>query len=277
MPADYPEHAADFPEYAADTAGVWDALAEWWDDAIGGGNATQDLLVEPTQERLLDLQPGETVLDIACGAGRFTRRMAARGVDIVAFDHSERFIARARHHTPPELVPRIDYRVQPADDTSALLALGEGRFDAAVCTMGLMDMARITPLLSTLPRLLARDGRFVFSVTHPVFNSGDARLIGEQVRRDRDFVAEVSIKVTDYLTSRMQYDISVVGQPVDQHYFHRPLSTLLNACFDAGLLLDRLEEPALPLSPDPIDQRGISWRNISLLPQVLVARLRPRP
>ena len=89
----------DFPEHATETAGVWDALAAWWDDAIGDGNATQDLLVEPVQERLLDLKEGETVLDIACGAGRFTRRMAGEGVHVVAFDHSERFIARARERT----------------------------------------------------------------------------------------------------------------------------------------------------------------------------------
>jgi 2-polyprenyl-3-methyl-5-hydroxy-6-metoxy-1,4-benzoquinol methylase len=267
--------SADFPEHAAETAGVWNALADWWDDAIGSGNATQDLLVEPAQERLLDLRPGETVLDIACGAGRFTRRMAAQGVQVVAFDHSERFIARARQKTPSDLQSRIDYHVLSADDAPGLLALGERRFDAAVCTMALMDMARIRPLLSMLPRLLATEGRFVFSVTHPVFNSGDARLIGEQVRRDRDFATEVSIKVTDYLTCRMQADIAVVGQPVDQHYFHRPMSVLLNACFDEGLLLDRLEEPALPVSSDPIAQRTVSWRNISLLPQVLVARLRP--
>src|SRR5262249_31891040 len=69
----------DFPEHAAETADVWDAIAEWWDDAIGDGNATQDLLVEPAQERLLDLHPRENVLDIACGAGRFTRRWQRRG------------------------------------------------------------------------------------------------------------------------------------------------------------------------------------------------------
>ena len=34
-------------------------------------------------------------------------------------------------------------------------------------------MASITPLLSVLPELLKPGGRFVFSVTHPVFNSGD--------------------------------------------------------------------------------------------------------
>jgi hypothetical protein len=33
-----------------------------------------------------------------------------------------------------------------------------------------MDMASITPLLSVLPQLLRPGGRFVFSVTHPVFN-----------------------------------------------------------------------------------------------------------
>ena len=103
--------SADFPESAAATAGVWDSLADWWDAAIGSGNATQDLLVEPTQERLLDLRSGQIVLDIACGAGRFTRRMAALGAEIVAFDHSERFIARARQNTPPDLRSRIDYRV----------------------------------------------------------------------------------------------------------------------------------------------------------------------
>ena len=157
-------------------------------------------------------------------------RMAALGAEIVAFDHSERFIARARQNTPPDLRSRIDYRVLSADDTSALLALGEARFDAAVCTMALMDMARITPLLSVLPRLLAIDGRFVFSVTHPVFNSGDAHPIGERVRRDREFATEVSMKVTDYLTPRMQFDIGVSGQPVEQHYFHRPMSVLLNVC-----------------------------------------------
>jgi len=203
---------------------VWDALADWWDDTIGGGNTTQDL--------------------------------AALGAEIVAFDHSERFIARARQNTPPQLASLIDYRVLNAHDTSALLALGAGRFDAAVCTMALMDMATITPLLSAVPRLLKPDG--------------------EQVLRERRVAIEVSMKVTDYLTPRMERGIGVSGQPVEQHYFHRPLSVLLNACFDCGLVLDRLEEPALPANSDPADQRTLSWRNIHLLPQTLTARLRPR-
>jgi SAM-dependent methyltransferase len=267
--------SADFRDHAPDTAAVWDTLAEWWDDAIGGGNATQDLLVEPAQERLLELRAGQEVLDIGCGAGRFTRRMAAHGVHVVAFDHSERFIARARQRTEPALAGRIDYSVLSADDQMALLDLGERRFHAAVCTMALMDMARITPLLSTLPRLLVENGRFVFSITHPAFNSGDARIVGERVRRGSTFVTEVSISVTAYLTPRMQRDVGVPGQPVEQHYFHRPLALLLNAAFDQGFVLDRLEEPGFPPSDEPPARRRLAWSGIDRLPQVLVARLRP--
>jgi SAM-dependent methyltransferase len=266
----------DFPEYDFETAEVWDSLAEWWDDAIGGGNPWQDLLIEPVQERLLAVSAGEELLDVACGAGRFTRRMAAAGARIVAFDHAARFIARARQRTPPELADLIDYRVLSAVDPAALLSLGAGRFDAAVCTMGLMDMASITPLLSVLPELLKPGGRFVFSVTHPVFNSGDESLIGETVHKGTRLDTELSIKITDYLTSRMQRDFGVPGQPVQHHYFHRPLSVLLNACFDHGLMLDRLEEPAFPPSATAPRERTVRWEDVHRLPPVLVARLRPR-
>ena len=145
----------DFAEYTDRTREVWDSLAEWWDDRIGDGNPTQDLLLEPTTERMLELQPGERVLDIACGAGRFARRMAALGAEVVAFDHSERFIRRARQRTT-ENADRIDYRVMNASDPEALQSLGKEQFDAAVCTMGLMDMASIEPLISTLPACLSR-------------------------------------------------------------------------------------------------------------------------
>ena len=137
------KQSPDFPEYNDKTAPVRDALAGWWDDKIGDGNAVQDLL-EPITESMLELKPGARVLDIACGAGRFPRRIAAAGANVVAIDHSERFIRRAlqrsegRNH-------KIDYKVMSAVDKTALLSLGEGRFDAAVSTMALMDMASIEP------------------------------------------------------------------------------------------------------------------------------------
>lgn len=269
----YLRQSPDFPEFTPKTTEVWDKLAAWWDDKIGDGNATQDILVEPAQERLLDLKTGDRVLDIACGAGRFTRRMATKAVNIVAFDHSEKFIERARRRTV-EHRDRIEYRVLNAADRPALLSLGERRFDAAVCTMAFMDMAEVTPLLSTLPRLLKPGGRFVWSVTHPVFNSGDAKMMAEVEEDGTSLVTKYRMKVGDYLACRMVTGIGISGQPEQQHYFHRPVSALLNACFDHGFVLDRIEEPAFPPGTITPSGRPLSWANFNAIPQVMVVRMR---
>ena len=242
------EISPDFGDYNTRTTEVWDRLAEWWDDKIGDGNPTQDLLVEPASERMLDLGPGDQVLDIACGAGRFARRMAALGARVVAVDHSEAFIRRARNRTT-DSAGQIDYRVVNAADPEALMSLGETRFDAAVCTMALMDMASIEPLISTLPRLLRPGGRFVFSVSHPVFNSGTVRRIAEEHDRDGALVTSFGAVVTDYMTPYVHTGIAIRGQPEPQYLFHRPIFMLFNTCFKHGFALDWMEEPPFQESP----------------------------
>ena len=104
----------------ADVRRIWDANAEWWDDRIGDGNDFQLQLIEPATERLLALKPGETVLDVACGAGRLARRYAELGARVVACDFSEKFVARARERTPDGA--DIEYRVVDACDSTQLLS-----------------------------------------------------------------------------------------------------------------------------------------------------------
>ena len=99
-----PRRDSDRRELNEEVRRIWDANAEWWDDRIGEGNALQRELVEPATERLLGDISGAEVLDVACGAGRFARRMAELGASVVAFDFSERFIARARERTAPDVI-----------------------------------------------------------------------------------------------------------------------------------------------------------------------------
>lgn len=268
-------NSPDFPELNDRPAGVWDRIAEWWDDRIGDGNATQDLLVEPAQDRLLALEPGERVLEIACGAGRYARRMAAAGARVVAFDHSSVFLERARSRTT-EHADRIEYRELNATDPDALCGLGEAGFDAAVCTMALMDLASIEPLISTLPGLLKPGGRFVFSVTHPAFNSGTAKLFGEEEYRRGDLRLTYGVKVTEYLSAMQVEGIGIPGQPEPQHYFHRPIGMLFNTCFEHGFVLDAMEEPAIPPGHESSSKRPLTFARMPEIPQVLVARMRVR-
>ncbi len=123
---------------------IWDQNAAWWDEKVGaGGDDFQRLLIGPATERLVGLQPDELVLDIACGNGAFSRRMAEMGARVVTFDFSECSLrAKARTTVHAE---RIEYRVLEATNLGALQDLGAQRFDATVCTMALVDIATIEP------------------------------------------------------------------------------------------------------------------------------------
>jgi hypothetical protein len=66
-----------------ETRKIWDQNATFWDEKMGDGNDFQRLLVAPASERLLSLQPGETVLEIAC----FRAGMVLDGLEEPAFNH----------------------------------------------------------------------------------------------------------------------------------------------------------------------------------------------
>ena len=262
----------DWPEVNDESRRIWDANAEWWDDKIGDGNAFQCELIEPATERLLEIGPGTTVLDVGGGAGRFARRMAELGAYVVATDFSERFIERAKSRTPAEM-RNIEYHVVDATSGEQLLALGAARFDGAVATMALMDMATIAPLMSALPKLLKPGGWFVFSINHPCFNSAHPCKFAEMVEADGETSIRCGVKVSSYLTPGVSKCDGIMGQPQKQYYFHRPLSVLFNAAFSQGFVIDGLEEPMLP----PIDDaRYLRWRSMPEIPPVLVVRMRCR-
>lgn len=259
----------DFKDFNTAVRDIWDENAAFWNERMRDGNEFHNVLIAPAQERLLALRPGETVLDVACGNGQFARRMAALGAHVVGIDVAPRMIEHARSAAGSD---RIEYRVVDAADPAALVALGRARFDAAACTMAIMDMASIDPLVSSLPALLRPQGRFVFSVMHPCFNSARARLVAEETTTEQgELVTRYGVSIFDYIQPRALRGVAMKGQPAAQYYFDRPISVLFNACFDAGFVLDRLEEPTFPASAQ--DGRA-NWSNITAIPPVLVARMR---
>jgi SAM-dependent methyltransferase len=260
---------AEWPDLSDETRQAWDTNAAFWDNRMGeGGNEFASELVFPSAERLLNLQPGDLLLEIACGNGTFARRMASQGVRVKATDFSLEMIAHARSYGSQG----IDYQVLDAADRQQLLALGTRQFEAAVCNMGFMDMAAIQPALETLPALLKPGGCFVFTLMHPCFNSYKMVMVAEEEDRDGQLITVHSVKIPHYRTPTSFRGLAIIGQPVPQLYFHRPLYQLLGMCFQAGWVVDGLEEPAFEERHEP--RRVISWFNYSEIPPVLAVRLR---
>lgn len=257
---------------------IWERKAGFWDDNVGAeGNDFHRMLVAPAVRRLLGIIEGERILDIACGNGQFSREMAGLGAQVLATDFSNAFLERARTHTktlPTEIADRITYQQVDATDEQALLALGaEGPFDAAVCNMALMDMPTNVPLMRAMMALLKPDGRFVFSTVHPCFNQMGTTHIVEEMDVDGEMRIVYSVKIPRYLTPQHGKGMGIRGESEPHYYWDRPLNQILEDAFDAGLVLDGMEEPAF--APNTEQGSILGWGGkFSEIPPVLVGRLR---
>ena len=254
---------------AAATTAVWNRIAGFWDEQIGEGNDFQRTLVMPTTDRLLGDVAGRRGLDACCGNGNYARKLAARGASVTAFDGSAVFIERARGRTPKAMP--IDYRVIDATSDDALAAL-VGPFDFAVCSMALMDLADIRPLLRTVRRTLAPGGAFVFSVCHPCFNATGVRMTAEMRTENGRDRQSFGIATETYITPRTDASEGIINQPEPHPMFHRPISLLLGECFANGFVCDAVEEPAFPRGSPA--KNAFMWAKRPEIPPVLAVRLR---
>ena len=230
-----------------------------------------NILCWPVLASFLDPQPGHHYLDIACGNGLTSRRLASLGAKVTAFDFSANLIEKAKARENTHAL--IEYQVIDATDETQLRSLGEGTCDAALSNMALFDMADIETLFRTLPRLLKPNGTFVFSLTHPAFNNASSMHVAEEMDFEGEIKTVYSVKISRYLTPYQAKGLALRNQPKPQMYFERPLQYYLNLGFQNGFVLDGFEERAFP--SDSPQTFPLGWGgNFSEIPPALIARMR---
>ena len=140
------------------------------------------------------------VLEIGCGAGAFTRRLATIASDIVAVDVSASAIERARATMP---VRRVDFRVANVMDFDVT---AEGSWDLVVMTETIYYLGWLYPffdvawLASQLYLATARGGRLLLSNT--AGGCDDYLLLPPIIRTYRDLFVNVGFTVAGEPTFR---------------------------------------------------------------------------
>ena len=254
-----------------ETLAAWNANAAAWDAKMGEGNDFVEILQWPSILRMLDPQPGQHILDAACGNGLMSRRMANLGATVTAFDFSSNLVDFARQRTAPELP--ISYYVLDATEPADLEALAHLRFDSVLCNMALFDIATVEPLFRLLSRVLKPNGVFVFTLMHPAFNNPTSVHMLEESDLSGEIVTQYAIKSSRYMSQFQAYGLALRNQPKPQLYFHRSVGYYINLGFQNGFIVDGFEERAFP--PEIPASNPLSWGGqFNEFPPVLVVRMR---
>jgi ubiquinone/menaquinone biosynthesis C-methylase UbiE len=123
-----------------------------------GASVAQDLVA------VAKLQPGERVLDVACGTGVVARLTAERvgpaGL-VAGLDVNPDMLAVARSETPADT--SIDWYEASAE----AMPLSDGAFDVVLCQMGLQFVPDKLAALREMHRVLDTQGRIHLTVPGP--------------------------------------------------------------------------------------------------------------
>lgn len=106
----------------------------------------------------LNPQPGERILDLACGTGWTSRLVARRGALVTGIDIASELVASARSRATAEGLT-IDYQVGDAE----ALPFPDGAFDAVVSTVGVMFASRPEAAAAELARVTRPGGRIALT------------------------------------------------------------------------------------------------------------------
>jgi ubiquinone/menaquinone biosynthesis C-methylase UbiE len=221
------------------TEARYDGIADWYDaefqPAPLGGEAWELLT------RLLGEANG-SLLDVGCGTGSHAAALAERGWDVTGVDVSEDMLRRARER---------GVRTVHADATS--LPLEAATFDAAISVFTNTDLDDLAAVVREIVRVLRPGAPLVYLAVHPCF-------VGPHSVYDPETgVPELHPgwyrHVGRYSEAPGIWRASGVRIRVGAS--HLPLGLFLQTFVDAGLRLERIEEPAEREYPFGI---GLRWR-----------------
>lgn len=197
------------------------------------------LLEEPVMQALIGDVRGMDVLDVGCGTGRWSLRLAEGGARVTGIDFSQGMLARAREKPGAAGIRFL------AHDLHALFPFGSATFDRVVCALVLDHIRDLRRFFDEMGRVCRGDGAIVVSTMHPAM-----MLRGVQAR------------FTDPATGAKLHVDSASNQISD---------FVMGACA-AGLTIEHIAEYAMDETTAGGHERArayIGW------PMLLTMRLRP--
>ena len=214
----------------------WDDLSDWFDRKQGDGGDLWHWTLAPALFKVLGDCRRKKVLDLVCGNGYLSRRLARQGADVTGVDASPRMVANARAHG----TVGVKYL---CSDASNLKDVSGGKFDVVFANMSLMDMPDAEKAVGEAARVLNRGGRFVSRISRPCFEAMSNSGWGAE----KVFSSPLTVyrKVRGYREPFYEMVRWNIGDGAVAHMFgyHRPLNWYARVLRPKGIATTALEAP----------------------------------
>ena len=200
----------------------WTESAQDWidtDQAVRTGMLDRWML-----DSLGDVR-GQSVIDIGCGEGRFSRLLSQLGATVTGVDLTEPLLEKARSLSTGET-----YLIGNAE---TLHGIEGDDFDLAVSYIVLVDLLDHRSAINAAYRVLRPGGRFVVCNIHPMRSSQSGGWIKQG---DTKLFYPVDNYTHEGPREFNWFDRTFVNM-------HRTLSSHITAFLDAGFTLRALHEP----------------------------------
>jgi SAM-dependent methyltransferase len=209
----------------------WDAVADWYAGWAGpDGSRHHKALAIPLALDLLDLHPGEALVDLGCGHGVMAGPVRRAGVRFTGIDLSPRLIETARRNHQGST-----FHVADVTRLKSSPRLAPSTFDAALFLLSIQDIDPLEAAIESAAWLLRPGGRLVLVMLHPCFRIPRQSGWGWDEARDLKYR-----RLDRYLTP-----LAVPMQPYrggTTRSYHRPLSAYVEALGRANFAVTAMRE-----------------------------------
>jgi SAM-dependent methyltransferase len=265
----------------------WGDVADWYDALVGDdGSEYHQHVVIPGVLRLLGIQREKadaplTILDLACGQGVLSRKLAAAGCTVVGLDAAAPLIAAARRRNDAERLP-IRYDVADAtrllvDGNRLAAGLEPGTFDAITLVLAIQNMTPLSPVWQACKAALKPGGSLILVMMHPCFRvprksdwawqDAGSGGVGAQGRVVYEYLSSTKVEIQTHP------GLAAHGKDASTTpHFHRPLQAYVNTLGNAGLLVDHLEEWVSHKTSQPGPKKAALDRARKEIPMFLAVR-----
>lgn len=173
----------------------------------------------PNTLNLLPNVKGKTILDAACGPGKYAEILIEKGAIVTGFDLSPKMINLAIERNKNKgtfFIHDLSEEFSMIEDNSC---------DIVLCALALQYIEDWTLTIKEFYRVLKSDGILVISIEHPFFEYN-------------------YFKSTEYFNvENVKCTWRGFGQPVEVNSFRRPLSECFGPITDNGFYIDKVVEP----------------------------------